>query len=296
MNTPQKPRRVMAESLLLFTVVIWAANYPLAKFSLSGLHPFVFNSIRYVTATLVIWLVVVTNRVPVKIHKGDVSRLLGVGMIGSVFYQVVFIIGLAMSTAGNAAVILSTSPLWTVILHARIHKEKLPPIVWIGTVLSLLGVIMIILGSGQKVGFGSSQFAGDCVLLAAAALWGLNTNLQKPLLTAYSATQLTLIMMAIGGIGLSLIALPFVPATFEHVPAWPYLLAALLSGAFSIGIGNLLWSFGVKILGPSNTATFNNLVPVLAFIISYFTLHEELAAIQFVGAAITITGVWITRQ
>ncbi len=285
-----------AEGLLLFTVVVWAANYPLAKFALSGLHPFVFNAIRYVTATLVLLLVVAVNRVSLRIKPGDASRLLGVGMIGSVIYQVVFIIGLAMSTAGNAAVILSTSPLWTVILHARMHREKLPTVVWSGTVLSLAGVILIIVGSGQKVGFGSGQFAGECILLVAAVLWGLNTNLQKPLLLHYSATQLTSIMLAVGGVGLSLIAIPFLPEAFEHVPGWPFLLAALLSGAFSIGIGTLLWSFGVKILGPSKTANFNNLVPVLAFVISYFTLHEEVATVQFVGVAITITGVWITRQ
>lgn len=296
MKSPEKSKRLVAESLLLVVVVIWAANYPLAKFGLSGLHPFVFNAIRYITAVIVVWVMTLLSGSPVRIARSDVSRLLGVGMIASVVYQVVFIIGLAMSTAGNSAVILSTSPLWTVMLHARLHREKIPPAVWIGTIISLTGVVLIILGSGKKVGFGSEQFVGDCTLLAAAALWGLNTNLQKPLLQVYSATHLTLIMMAIGAVGLSILAIPFFPQVIHTAPGWEFLLAAVLSGAFSIGIGNLVWSFGVKALGPSRTANFNNLVPVLAFVLSYYTLHEELVAMQFIGAAITITGVWIARR
>jgi drug/metabolite transporter (DMT)-like permease len=296
MDQSAKSKRLTAEGFLLFTVVIWAANYPLAKFGLSGLHPFVFNAIRYVVAALVLWLVTLMSGPPVKVERRDFSRLLGAGMVASILYQVVFIVGLAMSTAGNSAVILSTSPLWTVLLHARIHREKISPPVWIGTLLSLTGVLLIILGSGKKVGFGSEEFAGDCILLVAAALWGLNTNLQKPLLQIYSATHLTLIMMAIGAVGLSILAVPFLPQAFERIPGWEFILAAILSGAFSIGLGNLLWSFGVKILGPSRTANFNNLVPVLAFVLSYITLHEELVAMQFVGAAVTITGVWIARR
>jgi drug/metabolite transporter (DMT)-like permease len=52
----------------------------------------------------------------------------------------------------------------------------------------------------------------------------------------------------------------------------------------------------VKHLGPGRTANFNNLVPVLAFIFSYFTLHEQLLPIQFVGAGVTVVGIWIARR
>ncbi len=295
MDQSQSSQRLKAEVLLIIVVVIWGANYPLAKFGLSGIHPFIFNAVRYVTAAIFMWIVTVAGRPPVKVEKKDLPNLLGTGMVASVIYQVIFIIGLSMSTAGNSAVILSTSPLWTVILHAWMYREKVRAQMWIGTVLSIAGVILIILGSGQKVGFGSEQFLGDCILLVAAALWGLSTNLQKPLLRFYSATHLTLILMVIGAIGLSVIAIPFVPETFRSNPGWEFILAAVLSGAFSIGIGNLLWSFGVKVLGPNRTANFNNLVPVLALVFSYFTLHEGFLPVQFAGAAVTILGVWIAR-
>ena len=137
---------------------------------------------------------------------------------------------------------------------------------------------------------------GDIIVLCAAVLWALNTNLQKPLLVRYSAEQLALVMIAIGSGGLSVISLPAV-LTFDWATLhWTYYLAAIVSGALSIGIANMIWSRGVQRLGPGRTSNFNNLVPVLAFIISYFTLDEKLLPIQFVGAAITVVGVWVARR
>jgi len=77
---------------------------------------------------------------------------------------------------------------------------------------------------------------------------------------------------------------------------WTYWAATFLSGALSIGIANLFWSQGVQRLGPGRTANFNNLVPVLALIMSYFALKEELHLLQLLGAAITIGGVWLARR
>ena len=71
---------------------------------------------------------------------------------------------------------------------------------------------------------------------------------------------------------------------------------AIVSGALSIAAANVLWSYGVKKLGPGRTGNFGNLVPVLAFVFSYLTLHEQLVPVQFIGVAVTLAGVWIARQ
>jgi drug/metabolite transporter (DMT)-like permease len=58
----------------------------------------------------------------------------------------------------------------------------------------------------------------------------------------------------------------------------------------------LFWNRGIKELGPGQAANFNNLIPVLAIVIAYFVLGEELYLTQFIGAAITIAGVWYARR
>lgn len=289
-----KERRV--EILLLVVVVVWATNYPLAKYALRELDPLVFNAIRYSIAMATLAIPFLAGSPWKSIEPKDRFPLLRAGVIASVIYQMAFIFGLNLTTAGNSAVLLSTSPLWTIFLNAKMHKEKIQPQVWIGMAASLVGVVLIIIGSGKKLEFGGRELAGDVITLAAAALWGLNTNLQKPLLAKYSSNQLAFTMISVGAIGLSAAALPAIGSVPWGTIHWTTIAAALVSGTLSIGLANVIWSHGVKHLGPSRTSNFNNLVPVLAFAISYFTLNEQLLPIQFVGAGITVVGIWVARR
>lgn len=295
-NTDSARQRLKAELWLFFVVLIWAANYPLAKYALAGMDPFLFNAIRYCVAALVVSVLMLVQGPPAPVAADDRSKFLRAGIVASILYQVLFIVGLAHATAGNAAVILSTSPLWTVYIQAKLHREKIPRTMLTGMALSLCGVALIILGGGTKFGFASGEFMGDIILFGAALLWGLNSNLQNPLLKTYSAIQLSFILLTIGAIGLTVIAVPVVAISGTAGKGWEYLWAAVLSGALSIGIGNVIWSFGVKTIGPGRTANFNNLVPVIAFVLSYLMLHETLTTVQLAGAGVTVLGVWIARR
>src|SRR5512137_1418930 len=54
MTDQERSSEVRTEALLLFVVLIWAANYPVAKFGIEGIDRFVFNGIRYVVAAAVL--------------------------------------------------------------------------------------------------------------------------------------------------------------------------------------------------------------------------------------------------
>jgi drug/metabolite transporter (DMT)-like permease len=232
----------------------------------------------------------------VPLKREDWKAFFRAGVVASIIYQVAFIVGLNLTTAGNAAVILATAPLWTIFLQARLHRERIDRAVWVGTCISLCGITLIVIGSGRKLEFGSAALIGDLVTLAAAGLWALNTNMQKPLVARLPPLQVTLVMLLIGAVGLSLFSLPAALAFPWGEIDGIALLCAVASGAFSIGVANAFWTYGVKRLGPGRTSNFQNLVPVLAFVISYFTLHEELVAMHFVGAGVTIAGVWYARR
>jgi len=284
------------ELLVLGVIIIWAGNFPVAKWGLRGIDPLIFNAIRYVIATSLLLVIYFSRSSWTPVHRTDWPKIIGIGFLANVVYQMAFIFGLHLTTAGNSAVLLSTAPLWTVFISARLHKERIRPIMWAGMFVSFCGVVMIIIGSGKKLELGSSALFGDLITVTAAFLWGLNTNLQKPLLVRYSPLQLTLIMIAVGAVGLSLSAGPVMWSFGWSSVDWTYYAAAIISGALSIAIANVFWSVGVKRLGPSRTANFGNLVPVLAFVASFLVLKEDILLIQVVGAAVTISGVWLARR
>lgn len=288
---------VKAELLLLLVVLIWASNYPIAKFSIRQLDIFVFNAVRYVVAAVLLGAIFrATHAQWVPVGPADRPRLLRAGIVAGVLYQVAFIVGLKLTTAGNSAVLLATAPLWTIAMSARMHREPITPRVWVGMGLSLAGVVMIIAGSGRSLGVGGVEMLGDIICLAAAFFWAFNTNLQKPLLGRYSPLQLSLVMMGIGAAGLTLTAVPAAVTMDWSMVEWPAWAGAVASGVLSIAVANLIWSTGVKRLGPGRTGSFGNLIPVVALVISYLTLGETFALIQIAGAAVTIFGVAYARR
>jgi drug/metabolite transporter (DMT)-like permease len=296
MNEPQSSRDLTAEFILLTVVTLWAANFPVAKWGISGLGALVLNSFRYVIGSATLAAIFFSRSRWKAIGKGDWNRIIMTAIVSNIVYQMAFILGLSLTSAGNSAVILSTAPLWIVFISSWMHKDAIRPTVWIGMVVSLTGVVLIIWGSGKEIELGGEGITGDLITLAAAVLWALSTNLQKLLLARYSAVQLNLIMVSIGAVGLTIIAIPgFVSMDLGEVNN-SYYVAAFASGALSIGVANMLWSVGVKRLGPSRTGNFANLVPVLAFLFAYLAFGEPVRLQQAIGAAITLAGVMLARR
>lgn len=297
MSTGTDTRDLRAEALLLMGALIWAANYPVAKYGISRIDIFVFNALRFVVAAALLAVLVRARGRPwIVVSRADWLRLLRAGFVANVLYQIAFIVGLNLTTAGNSAVLLATAPLWTVVINARLHRESIRRELWVGMSIALAGIAMIVVGSGKKLVLGESDIFGDLTCMAAAFLWAFNTNLQKPLLGRYSPLQLTLMMVVIGSLGLSLAALPAAARMEWSGVGWTYYASAAFSGALSIAVGNLAWSYGVKRIGPGRTGNFGNVIPVAALVIAYFTLGETLTPLQLIGAAVTIIGVWYARR
>ncbi len=287
--------RILAEILLLATILIWAGNNSLAKWTLKGMTMFQFNSVRYVVASLFLGSLLLVRARWLKVEPGDWKKILLVGFLAGVAYQMAFISGLNLTTVGNCSVLLATSPIWTIITNRIINKESIHPMVITGMLLSFIGVGMIIFGTGT-LDLAMKGILGDFLCLFAAMLWGLSSTLQKPLLSRYSAVQLNVVIGSMGGLVFSIAAFPSFVAGESSTVAPGYFFAAIVSGAFSIGLANTFWSFGVKKLGPAHASNFANLVPVFALAIAYIALDEKLLAVQLIGAGVTLVGVWLARK
>ena len=296
MNQEPRPRgERSAEALLLVVVLIWAATYPVGKYAIRGLDIFVYNGIRFLSGLVFTLAIFYWRGVWSAVQPGDWPKLIGLGVFTNIFYQLAFIVGLKLTTAGNSAILLSTSPIWTVFFSSRIHHESLRKYMRLGMALSLVGIVLIVTASGKEVALGGRAMIGDLICLFAAILWALNTNIQKSLLGRYSTMQLTLVMTAVGAVAHMLFAIPdALTLAWKSLSPW-YYVASVGSGFLVLGVGNILWSYAVKRIGPSRSANISNLTPVLAYLFSYLAFHEPASALHLLGVAATLAGVWVAR-
>lgn len=287
--------------LMLLTVLIWGINFTAVKVALATLPPAAFNALRFSLATLMMfgiltWEAMRTgDRSLFRVRRRDWGALVLLGLIGHGAYHALFAFGLARTTPANSSLLLATMPIWVAILGKLTGVERINRIMWAGIALSFAGIALLLTGAGG-VEVGGATLAGDLMLLGCAILWAIYTTASKPYLGRYSPVALTTWTMAAASIPLFLLGVPDLQRQhWASVPpaAWGGLAYSVV---LSVGVGYVIWAVSVKRMGNARTAIYSNLTPVVAILFAWLTLGSALAPLQWVGGAVVLAGLIVTRK
>jgi drug/metabolite transporter (DMT)-like permease len=72
-------------------------------------------------------------------------------------------------------------------------------------------------------------------------------------------------------------------------------IALLYSSVISMGVAYFFWYRGLRVLGPTRSAVYTNLQPIVALLVAWAFLSETPTIFQGMGAATIIAGVFLTR-
>ena len=281
--------------ILIAITLVWGFNFTVVKFSLGEMSPFFFNAVRYFLAILTMWVILLKRGLPIQLIREDRWPILGLSLLGHFIYQAFFIIGLNMTKAANGAIMLGTIPIWIAIVSHFFFDEQLNKQKTIGIITAFLGLSLIIGFRNEGFQFSSKGLWGDIMMLASAFSFALYTLYSKQYLKKYDTTELTTVSMTIGGIWIVFAGIPSLATTNLaeiSVLAWT---GALYSGVLSIAISYFIWNYGLKLVGAVRTSAYQNLAPIFGVIFGVLLLKEDMNMWQLTGAAVTLSGVIITR-
>ena len=283
--------------MLVLMALIWGVNFIVVKIGAQLLQPLAFNSGRVTIAAVALVIIVLAIREPWP-SRHDTVRLLGLGVLGNGLYQWFFIEGIARTRAGDAALVLAAAPALMAIIGRMLGVERVTRRRVLGIAASLFGMALVVFGSG-KAGQATTRdvatLAGNMLVLAACFCWALYTVLLKPYTERVPGIPLSALTMVGGAIPLVAVSLPQVAATSWTalpVSAWG---ALLYSGLLALAVAYLFWYRGVRVLGPTRSAMYSNLQPVVALIVAWIALGEKPTVIQVLGAVAIMTGLLLTR-
>lgn len=288
-------RKYLIDFSLILVAIIWALNFSIVKVSLREMDPYSFNALRFIFATALLTYAAHKRGFSLKVKKEHFWKLVTIGILGNVFYQLFFIIGVNYTYAANAAVMLGTIPIWVALLSQFFTDEKLTLFTGMGVLFAFAGVAFIIMGGDGTLSFESETFVGNLIILLAAVCWASFTILSRKYLRVYSPLQYSAFMSVVGLVGLLLIGLPFlIKLDWSQISIIGY-GGVFYSGALSVGLAYIIWNYGIKKIGAVRTAAYQNLVPVLGLVFGLVLLGEELSVLQYIGAALVITGIVLAR-
>lgn len=272
-------------------VLIWGINFAVVKWALEAFDPLGFNALRHFFASLFMVPILASRgalRLPPKVEMG---RVLVLGFIGVVAYQMLFIYGIDRTRAGNASLMLALVPLFLLIMGGSSADRTATA--WVGALISISGVGLV---SGSALQLeGTTTLLGDIILIGAAGVWAIYTVGARPLIDRYGPIHTTAWTLWAGSAGLTLAGIPSLFRQDWSAVGWGAWGGVLFSSLFSIGLAYLLWYRGVQQLGGPRTAVFSNLTPVVALLTGALWLGERLTLPAVIGATMVICGVLLVR-
>jgi drug/metabolite transporter (DMT)-like permease len=216
------------------------------------------------------------------------------GALGNGVYQLFFVHGVARTRAGNAALIVGSAPAFIALIARARGMERLRGMTLLGIALSVIGVALVIAGSG-KASAGETTLLGSVLVFVAVLCWSAYTIMLQPYTKRIDVVQLSAMTMLGGAIPLLIASTPALIATDWSLVGMRGWLALLYSSVISMGVAYFFWYRGLRVLGPTRTAVYSNLQPIVALLVAWPILNETPTIFQGIGAATIVAGVFLTR-
>ena len=274
-------------------MVVWGANFAITKYVLDAVDVAPFLFIRFLTLPLLGFtlLALVYRRHLAKSvpRRSDWPRFVAAGLVGHTVHVGIVTWGIDRSTAFSASLVLTSGPLFTLLILAVMGAERLRPRQVAGTLAAFAGIVLFL---SDKFAEGFSRAGiGDLVLLCAAALFSLYTVVSRPLAARYGPLPVLAWTLAVGAPPMLLFTLrSFVGASLAPIPAsvWLGVFWAVVVSSF---LGWLVWSWVNNVRGLARSAPLQYLMPPISGVVAWLMLGEQFTALKLAGAALTMAGV-----
>jgi drug/metabolite transporter (DMT)-like permease len=226
------------------------------------------------------------------IAAADRGAIFLFALLGASINQVIFILGLSLSTAIHTTILTVMIPVFTLGAAVALGREKLT----VRTASALLlagsgGALLIHPRAGAGTG---GQTAGNLLLLASGLSYSFYLVLSRPLLARYRVSTFVAAIFRYGAIPIILVALPslirFDPSRVT-APAWLCFAGVTV---ISTVIPYLCNSWALARVEASRVAFYVFVQPLLATILAILVLGERLSAGTVAAGLLILAGLAVS--
>jgi drug/metabolite transporter (DMT)-like permease len=277
--------------LLVLMTVIWGSNFTVVKIAARFIHERPFNCLRLLVASLAFLTAIAVREGWPRLTRAEWVRVLQLAAIGHVVYQLCFVASVSRTTIANSALIFAFTPVTVALLTAALGHEHIPITRWIGAMISLLGIYVVVRGSGAAGG----TTLGNVLAIAAMVCWAIYTVGARPLLERRSPLVITGYSMAIGSVAYVPIAWSDLRSlAWAEVPAAAW-IAVVLSALLALFVAYMIWYTAVQTIGSTRTSVYSNVTPIAAMVTAAIWLGEPITMRKIVGTLLVMVGLATTK-
>ena len=293
-------RLSLAYLALIVTTFAWASSLILAKIVFTeNVGPIMFVALRYTLATPFLLIMTLHNkrRKTTENVKKHWKILVLVGLSGPFISQIMQYIGLELTTASDALLLINLTPIFAVILAAIYLKEALTMEKVAGLALATIGATLIVMNtSPDYTVFDLFRLLGNLIVIASTLFFAINGIAGKIAVKSVDAVSTTFYstLVAVPFIWISAVLLEDVTILFRmSVMAW---IIILWVAVVNTVLGFVLYYESMKYIEASHVQITLNLIGVWGVLMSVIVLQETVTILQIIGGFLTMVGVVIAQM
>lgn len=289
MSNSSSPFLIIAAFFAIY--VIWGSTYVLNKIAVTELAPFMLAAIRFTTAGLLIFIIAGFSGKKLQISCRQLLNSIIAGFLFLSFGNGVVVWALRFVDSGFAALVISAQPLAVLLLMWLIDGKKIQPMSMFGVFLGLIGIYLLV--SQKESSAGGNSLTGILMIFACLISWSYGSIFVSKADLPSNQFVSTGYQMFSAGLILAMASLMFNepwlnPTTWAEATIWSMILLVFFGSIIAFTSFNFL----LKVVSPEKVATSTYVNPIIAMLLGWYILEEQVTLQSAVAAGILLTGVY----
>ena len=279
--------------MALLTAAIWGTTFVSTKVLIqNGLTPAEIFFYRFSLAYVVI-LLFSGRRLRAR-DWCDEGWFALAGVAGGSLYFLTENTALGITLASNVSLLVSVSPVLTVLLLALFYRYRLRARMWVGSAAALVGVALVVFNGSFLLRINP---LGDMLSLSAALSWAFYCLILRKVGGRYPSLFVTRKVFFYGLLSMACYFL-FDPLTWKgEALARPAVWMNLLFlGLVASMLCFLMWNVAVKAIGAERAAPYLYVNPLVTMLTASLVLDERITWAAVAGCVLIIGGVYWTER
>ena len=284
--------------LLILTTLFWSGNFIVGKAASNyQIPPFSLNFYRWLFAFIILLPFAFKEILD---HKKYIFYNIGffiiLGITSITIFNSIVYYSLYYTQVISGVLMISTIPVWIMVVASILNIEKTNLFQIIGVILSLTGVLFIITKADIELIKSLNFNKGDLSMVVAMFSWAIYSALLRK--KTYKVSQIALLEIIIICGLVFLIPIYFIEMNFGHsiTLGKPFILTLTYVVLFPGILAFLFWIKGISIIGANRAGVFLHLMPIFGALMAIVIFEEKFMFYHFLGAIFIIAGITLSNK
>jgi drug/metabolite transporter (DMT)-like permease len=301
-NPARKPnmKNQLVYVKLVFVTLFWGGTFIAGRIVAHALPALTAATLRFAVAAVLLLLLAWKKEggLP-RLSRQQIMATAALGLTGIFLDNKCFFGALGSMPAGRAALFVALNPIVTALAAAVLLRERLHAMKWAGIGLAFVGAAVVITRGDVLTALHdirTSLGKGELLMVCGISSWAAYTLVGRAALKGLTPLAATTYAALWGLLFLVIGAAPDLATLHWGAIGWQVWAGLAYLGAFGTVLGFVWYYEGVKAIGASRTAVFNNLVPVFGISLAALLLGEQVLASMVAGGVLVAAGVTLTNR